>query len=143
MIPSDVVPATAEGFDGKEFASRLTLAPGVYRMLAADGGVLYVGKAASLRKRVASYFTRSPREPRLRVMISQIANIEITVTRSEGEALLLENQLIKSLKPRYNILLRDDKSFPYIHLTTADVPAHPLPSGAAASPVATLARIPA
>jgi excinuclease ABC subunit C len=112
--------SSAAGFDGKEFAGRLTLAPGVYRMLAADGSVLYVGKAASLRKRVASYFSRSPREPRLQAMIAQIASIEITVTRSEGEALLLENQLIKSLKPRYNILLRDDKSYPYIHLTTAD-----------------------
>lgn len=120
MSEADAASDRARDFDGKEFARRLTLAPGVYRMLAADDSVLYVGKAASLRKRVASYFTRSPREPRLRAMISQIANIEITVTRSEAEALLLENQLIKSLKPRYNVLLRDDKSYPYIHLTTSD-----------------------
>ena len=112
--------ATPEAFDGKLFARSLTAAPGVYRMYGAEDAVLYVGKAASLNKRVASYFNRGPREPRLYAMISQIERIEVTVTRTEGEALLLENQLIKSLKPRYNILLRDDKSYPYIYLTTGD-----------------------
>ncbi len=107
-------------FDGKAFARSLTAAPGVYRMYGADDSVLYVGKAASLNKRVASYFTRSLREPRLRTMIDQIERMEVTVTRTEGEALLLENQLIKSLRPRYNVLLRDDKSYPYIYLSTAD-----------------------
>jgi excinuclease ABC subunit C len=107
-------------FDGKAYARALTAAPGVYRMYGTDDAVLYVGKAASLNKRVASYFTRSPREPRLLSMIAQIVRVEVTVTRTEGEALLLENQLIKSLKPRYNVLLRDDKSYPYIYLTTAE-----------------------
>jgi excinuclease ABC subunit C len=108
-------PATP--FDGKEFVRELTTAPGVYRMLAADGSALYVGKAMSLRKRVANYFRADQPSPRLAAMVAQIAAIEITVTRTAGEALLLENQLIKSLKPRYNVQLRDDKSYPYILLT--------------------------
>ncbi|HET6603914.1 MAG TPA: excinuclease ABC subunit UvrC [Xanthomonadaceae bacterium] len=113
-------PRDAAGFDGKAYARRLTMAPGVYRLVAADGAVLYVGKAASLRRRVASYFTRVPREPRLAAVVAQIAAVEVSVTRTEGEALLLENQLIKELKPRYNVLLRDDKSYPYIRLTASD-----------------------
>jgi excinuclease ABC subunit C len=104
-------------FDGREFSRELTAAPGVYRMLAADGSALYVGKAMSLKKRVASYFRADQPSPRISAMVAQIAAIEITVTRTAGEALLLENQLIKSLKPRYNVQLRDDKSYPYILLT--------------------------
>jgi len=114
--------SSAAAFDGKVFVSTLSNAPGVYRMLGAGGELLYVGKAANLKKRVGSYFLKPKMDPRIAAMIAQIASIETTITRTEGEALLLEAQLIKSLKPRYNIVLRDDKSYPYIHLTAGDFP---------------------
>jgi excinuclease ABC subunit C len=107
-------------FDGLAFAKSLQHAPGVYRMLGADAGVLYVGKAKSLRRRVESYFARPILHPRLALMVAQVAAMEVIVTRTEAEALLLEAQLIKALKPRFNIDLRDDKSYPYIRITSKD-----------------------
>lgn len=112
----------ATGFDGKEYAAGLSTAPGVYRMYAADDSLLYVGKAGALRKRVASYFSNTPKSPRTYAMLAQVARMDVTVTRTEGEALLLENQLIKSLTPRFNVSLRDDKSYPYVLLTTEQWP---------------------
>src|SRR5690606_13226422 len=102
--PKDLKPPRS--FDGKAFVRGLGTAPGVYRMYAADDSVLYVGKAGELKKRVASYFNAAPKSPRTQAMLAQVARMEVTVTRTETEALLLENQLIKSLKPRYNVLLR-------------------------------------
>lgn len=109
-------------FDGKAFVTNLSSAPGVYRMLGSADELLYVGKAGNLRKRVGSYFLKPKLDTRIAAMIAQIARVEITITRTEAEALLLEAQLIKTLRPRYNILLRDDKSYPYIHLTPGDYP---------------------
>ena len=108
----------APTFDAQSFLRRLTHRPGVYRMLDAKHEVIYVGKARDLKKRVSSYFQRSQQAPKTAAMLQHVVNVEVTVTSTEAEALLLEYSLIKQHKPRFNVLLRDDKSYPYIYAST-------------------------
>jgi excinuclease ABC subunit C len=103
-------------FDAKSFVDSLPNKPGVYRMLDARGEILYVGKARNLKNRVGSYFQASNVQPKVQALVAKTAHMEVTITNSETEALLLEFNLIKKHRPRFNVVLRDDKSFPYLHL---------------------------
>ena len=107
-------------FDSKAFLKTVTGKPGIYRMYNEEGKILYVGKARNLKKRLQSYFRKTGLSPKTQILVSQIADIDVTVTHTESEALLLENNVIKEYRPRYNVLLRDDKSYPYIYISDKD-----------------------
>ena len=124
-------PAIVDSFNVKSFLKNVTSRPGVYRMLDVKAQVIYVGKAKNLKKRLSSYFRATGLSVKTQVMVSKINDIEITITHTEGEALLLESNLIKELRPRYNVLMRDDKSYPYIFISDkADYPRITLHRGA-------------
>lgn len=108
----------SEQFEPKAFLKTVTNQPGVYRMYDAGETVIYVGKAKDLKKRLASYFRENVGSRKTEQLVKQIASIDVTVTHTETEALLLEHNYIKLYQPRYNVLLRDDKSYPYLFLSS-------------------------
>ncbi|BAN48276.1 excinuclease ABC subunit UvrC [Metapseudomonas resinovorans] len=112
----------SDSFDASAFLAACSGRPGVYRMFDAGGKLLYVGKAKNLKKRLASYFRKTGLAPKTAALVGKIAQVETTITANETEALLLEQTLIKEWRPPYNILLRDDKSYPYVHLSDGDFP---------------------
>jgi excinuclease ABC subunit C len=116
--PEPISAVSARRFDPKVFVDSLPGRPGVYRMLDGEGQILYVGKARNLKSRVSSYFQPSNVQPKVQALIAKTASMEVTITNSDTEALLLEYNLIKKHRPRFNVVLRDDKSFPYLHLDT-------------------------
>lgn len=109
-------------FDSRSFLQQLSSSPGVYRMIGAGEELLYVGKAKNLKKRVSTYFLRASGDPRIEAMVSQIARVEVTLVHTEDEALILESNLIKELNPKYNIVYRDDKSYPYVRFSAHRYP---------------------
>ena len=117
MTPTEESNEPGSIFDSASFLKNVTSKPGVYRMLDEKEQVIYVGKAKNLKNRLSSYFRQTGLSPKTRVMVSRINDIDITITHTEGEALLLESNLIKELRPRYNVLMRDDKSYPYIFIS--------------------------
>lgn len=121
-------------FDSSAFLASCSGRPGVYRMFDADGKILYVGKAKNLKKRLASYFRKVGQAPKTAALVSKIVQVETTITANETEALLLEQTLIKQLRPPYNILLRDDKSYPYVFLSSGDYPRLSIHRGAKKEP---------
>lgn len=137
-------PDTPEAvFDSAAFLQNLTTRPGIYKMFDRAGDIIYIGKAKNLKNRVSSYYKTQTASPKQQVMMTKVVNIEVTLTHTEGEALLLECQQIKRHKPRYNICLRDDKSFPYIYLSSEhDFPQITLHRGARKNAANILARIP-
>ena len=108
---------SGQNFDIKFFLKGLTRRPGIYKMFNSHGDIIYIGKAKNLKNRVSSYFRVKSTSAKQLAMVSKVLSIEVVITHTEGEALLLESQLIKRYKPRYNICLRDDKSYPYIYIS--------------------------
>src|SRR5690554_2894920 len=113
---------TSQPFDASVFLRSCTQHPGVYRMFSADQQLLYIGKAKNLKNRLSSYFKTTVSAPKTAALVAKIASIELTVTANETEALLLEQTLIKQWRPPYNILLRDDKSYPYVIVSSNEFP---------------------
>ena len=122
------------GFDSSAFLASCSGRPGVYRMFDADAKLLYVGKAKNLKKRLSSYFRKTGQAPKTAALVAKIAQVETTITANETEALLLEQTLIKQWRPPYNILLRDDKSYPYVFLSSGDFPRLSIHRGAKKEP---------